>query len=570
MSRDETGDPVRNDADAQPRPREHRHSEDTVDVTEVAQAWLAEDPDPRTRDELKALLASADPVTALGTRFQGRLEFGTAGLRGELGAGPNRMNRLVVTRATAGLVAYLRAHGGRSVVIGYDARSRSDDFARDAAAVVAGAGLEAMLLPRPLPTPVLAFAVRHLGAAAGVMITASHNPARDNGYKVYLGDGSLIVPPADAEIAREIEAVGPYVTIRRTERVTTLGEDVLDAYLARAVGVLDPDSPRRIRAVYTPMHGVGGEVALAALAAAGFPAPEVVAEQAEPDPAFPTVPFPNPEEPGALDLAISLAERVDAEIVVANDPDADRLAVAVPGRAGGWRPLTGDELGILLAVHLLARGRLQGGAVASSLVSSTLLGPVAAAAGVPWSPTLTGFKWISKVPDLRFGYEEALGYCVDPVGVKDKDGLSALLVVLELAAGAAAAGRSLLDVLDDVYREHGVHATGPVTLRVEDLSLRTVVLERLASQPPTQLAGLAVEQVEDLSGGVDGLPPTEGLRLRLAEGGRVVVRPSGTEPKLKAYLEVVVPVDAAGVEAATEQAAATLGRLATDVRALLA
>ncbi|RKS71520.1 phosphomannomutase [Motilibacter peucedani] len=563
-------DATRNAPDRQPEPREHRHSEDTVDVTDLAQAWLSEDPDPVTRAELQALLAAPDPVAALSDRFQGSLEFGTAGLRGEVGVGPNRMNRLVVTRATAGLVAYLRLHGGRSVVIGYDARNRSADFARDAASVVAGAGLEALLLPGPLPTPVLAFAVRHLGASAGVMVTASHNPAADNGYKVYLGDGSLIVPPADVEISREIKAVGPYFSIPRAETWTTLGDDVVDAYVARAVSVLDPATPRDLVTVYTPMHGVGGAVSARAVAAAGFPAPQVVSAQAEPDPEFPTVSFPNPEEPGALDLLLELAREHSADLAVANDPDADRLAVAVPDRNGTWRALTGDELGALLATHLLRRGRVEGGSLASSLVSSSLLGTIAAAAGVGYSSTLTGFKWISKVPALRFGYEEALGYCVDPEGVKDKDGISATLVALEMAAVAKAAGRTLLDELDDLYRAHGVHLTGQVSLRFTDLSRIGAAVERLRAEPPESLGGLTVTGVDDLSRGVDGLPPTDGLRFRLQDGARVIVRPSGTEPKVKAYLEVVRPVEGDDVAAAVAAATEVRSRLADGVRALLA
>lgn len=561
-------DETRNAPDRQPEPREHRHSDETIDVIEVAQAWLAEDPDPVTRAELTAMLGSPDPVVALGDRFQGRLDFGTAGLRGEVGAGPNRMNRLMVTRATAGLMAYLRPRGTATVVVGYDARNRSADFARDAAAVIAGHGGKALLLPRPLPTPVLAFAVRHLGASAGVMVTASHNPAKDNGFKVYLADGSLIIPPADTEISREIDAVGPYATIRRSESWTTLGEDVVDAYVARAAAVVDPSSAHEVSAVYTALHGVGGAVVAQALAAAGFPTPAGVLEQAEPDPAFPTVPFPNPEEPGALDLSLALAARTSADLVVANDPDADRLAVAVPDRDGSWRALTGDELGVLLASHLLARGRLTGGAAAASMVSSSLLGKVAAAAGVDFSATLTGFKWISKVPGLRFGYEEALGFCVDPEGVKDKDGISALLVALELAAGLKASGRTLLDALDDVYAAHGVHLTAQVSLRYNDISLIGTLMSRLRATPPTTFGELAVTGVDDFATGIDGLPATDGLRFRLDGDARVIVRPSGTEPKLKAYLEVVEPAGG-DVATATVTARAALDQLASDVRAAL-
>ncbi|UIR18499.1 phospho-sugar mutase [Streptomyces spinosirectus] len=507
-----------------------------------AQAWLAEDPDPDTREELAALVEARD-VTELADRFDGTLQFGTAGLRGELGAGPNRMNRAVVIRAAAGLAAYLKNNGraGGLVVIGYDARHKSADFARDTAAVMTGAGLRAAVLPRPLPTPVLAYAIRHLGAVAGVEVTASHNPPRDNGYKVYLGDGSQIVPPADAEIAAEIDAIAALADVPRPEEGwDTLGEDVLDAYLARTDAVLAPGSPRTARTVYTAMHGVGRDTLLAAFARAGFPEPVLVAEQAEPDPDFPTVAFPNPEEPGAMDLAFATARKADPDLIVANDPDADRCAVAV--RDGGeWRMLRGDEVGALLAAHLVRRGAR--GTFAESIVSSSLLGRIAEKAGLPYEETLTGFKWIARVEGLRYGYEEALGYCVDPDGVRDKDGITAALLITELASGLKEEGRTLLDLLDDLAVEHGLHATDQLSVRVEDLSLIAAAMRRLREQPPTQLAGLAITKAEDLTEGTDRLPPTDGLRYTL-DGARVVVRPSGTEPKLKCYLEVVVPVTA--------------------------
>ncbi|MBY8340451.1 MULTISPECIES: phospho-sugar mutase [Streptomyces] len=507
-----------------------------------AQAWLAEDPDPDTREELAALVEARD-VTELADRFDGTLQFGTAGLRGELGAGPNRMNRAVVIRAAAGLAAYLKNNGraGGLVVIGYDARHKSADFARDTAAVMTGAGLRAAVLPRPLPTPVLAYAIRHLGAVAGVEVTASHNPPRDNGYKVYLGDGSQIVPPADAEIAAEIDAIAALADVPRPEEGwDTLGEDVLDAYLARTDAVLAPGSPRTARTVYTAMHGVGRDTLLAAFARAGFPEPVLVAEQAEPDPDFPTVAFPNPEEPGAMDLAFATARKADPDLIVANDPDADRCAVAV--RDGGeWRMLRGDEVGALLAAHLVRRGAR--GTFAESIVSSSLLGRIAEKAGLPYEETLTGFKWIARVEGLRYGYEEALGYCVDPDGVRDKDGITAALLITELASGLKEEGRTLLDLLDDLAVEHGLHATDQLSVRVEDLSLIAAAMRRLREQPPTQLAGLAITKAEDLTEGTDRLPPTDGLRYTL-DGARVVVRPSGTEPKLKCYLEVVVPVAA--------------------------
>ncbi|HTE72564.1 MAG TPA: phospho-sugar mutase [Actinomycetes bacterium] len=528
---------------------------------------MTEDPDPDTRAELQALL-DAEDLAGIADRFGGRLEFGTAGLRGELGAGPARMNRVVVIRAAAGLCAYLTARGGRSVVVGFDARHKSDVFARDTAEVVTGAGMRALVLPRPLPTPVLAFAIRHLGADAGVMVTASHNPPQDNGYKVYLGDGSQIVPPADAEISAAIDAVGPLASVPRGDAWDTLGDEVLDAYLDRVASLVDPASPRDLSIVYTPLHGVGRDVVLAAFDRAGFAAPTVVARQADPDPDFSTVSFPNPEEPGAIDLALEAAAQHGADIVLANDPDADRCAVAVPD-GGGWRMLRGDEVGALLAAHLVRREPTLEGTFAESIVSSSLLGRIAEAHGLGYAETLTGFKWISRVDGLRYGYEEALGYCVDPAGVRDKDGVSAALLVAELAATMKAEGRTLTDLLDDLAREHGLHATDQLSVRVDDLSLIQDAMARLRAQPPATLGGRAVESAEDLAPGSRRLPPTDGLRYRLAKRGRVVVRPSGTEPKLKCYLEVVVPVADGDVAAARRTAAEALDAVKTDLATAL-
>ncbi|MGF1427397.1 phospho-sugar mutase [Kitasatospora sp. LaBMicrA B282] len=547
-------------------------AQDTTDLLARARQWLAEDPDAETREELAALLAdaeqdgpAAEPALAdLAERFADRLQFGTAGLRGELGAGPMRMNRAVVLRAAAGLAGYLRAEdAGDLVVIGYDARHKSYDFARDTAAVMVGAGLRAALLPRPLPTPVLAFAIRHLGAAAGVMVTASHNPPQDNGYKVYLGDGSQIVPPADAGIAAEIDAVASLDDVpRAADGWQVLGEDVLDAYLARAVTVVEPGGARDLDVVYTPLHGVGRDTLLAAFKQAGFPAPTVVAEQAEPDPEFPTVAFPNPEEPGAMDLAFRTAAAARPDLVIANDPDADRCAVAVPdpAAAAGWRMLRGDEVGALLGAALVRKGAA--GTFATTIVSATLLGRIAEAAGLPYAETLTGFKWISRAEGLRYGYEEALGYCVDPDGVRDKDGVTAALLIAELAAELKRDGRSLTDLLDELALTHGLHATDQLSVRVQDLSLIGAAMRRLREQPPTELAGLTVERADDLSAGSAELPPTDGLRYYLAgepvRSARIVVRPSGTEPKLKCYLEVVLPVPAADALPATRDRAAEL------------
>jgi phosphomannomutase len=544
------------------------------DLIARARAWQAEDPDSETRDELGKLIEAQD-LDELAVRFAGTLQFGTAGLRGELGAGPMRMNRAVVIRAAAGLAAYLKAKGQGDglVVIGYDARYKSADFALDTAAVMVGAGLRAAVLPRPLPTPVLAFAIRKLGAAAGVEVTASHNPPRDNGYKVYLGDGSQIVPPADAEIAAEIDAIRSLGDVPRAETGwDTLGDEALEAYLERTDAVLTPGSPRTARVVYTAMHGVGKDVLTAAFARAGFPAPTLVQEQAEPDPAFPTVAFPNPEEPGAMDLAFETARRVQPDIVIANDPDADRCAVAVP-QGADWKMLRGDEVGALLAAHLVHKGvssRDKNSTFAESIVSSSLLGRIADAAGLPYEETLTGFKWIARVEGLRYGYEEALGYCVDPDGVRDKDGITAALVVAELASELKEQGRTLTDLLDDLAVAHGLHATDQLSVRVEDLSIIANAMRALREQPPAVLAGLRVAVAEDLNRGTDKLPPTDGLRYYLDGefSARVIVRPSGTEPKLKCYLEVVVPVaDASELASARERATEVLEGIKRDLAA---
>ena len=517
-------------------------------LLDTARAWLAEDPDPATASELSALIAKAeageaDAADELADAFDGTLQFGTAGLRGRLGPGSNRMNRIVVARAAAGLAAYLVANGGTSVVIGYDARRNSDVFAADTARIMAGAGITAMVLPSALPTPVLAFAIRELGCDAGVMVTASHNPPDDNGYKVYLGDGSQIVPPADAEISACIAAVGPLSSIPQFDEYRILDGAVLDSYVARAVSLLG-DGPREVSAVYTAMHGVGGEVFMRAATGAGFPAPAKVAKQFAPDGRFPTVNFPNPEEPGAMDLALADARSLGADVIIANDPDADRSAAGIRYH-GDYRMLTGDEVGALLGWWIAERGRRSGspatGVYAQSIVSGTLLERIATDAGLGYATTLTGFKWISKVPDLRFGYEEALGYCCDPTAVKDKDGITASLLMLEMVAALKAEGRGVQDVLDDLARKFGLYATSQLSVRVSDIALIADAMARLRADPPTSLGGRDVIVMDDLERGADGLPPTDGLRFTLKDA-RVIIRPSGTEPKLKCYLQVIVPV----------------------------
>jgi len=517
----------------------------------TAREWLAVDPDPETVAELSALLTEAeagrpDAAAELADAFDGTLQFGTAGLRGRLGPGSNRMNRVVVARAAAGLAAYLVANAADqlTVVVGYDARRNSEVFAHDTARIMAGAGITAMVLPTALPTPVLAFAIRELGCDAGVMVTASHNPPEDNGYKVYLGDGSQIVPPADAAISAAIAAVGAMDSIPRSDDYRILDGSLLDSYVARAVSLLG-GGPRGVSAVYTAMHGVGGEVFIRAARQAGFPEPAKVAAQFDPDGRFPTVSFPNPEEPGAMDLSLADARAQHADVIIANDPDADRCAAGIRS-AGDYRMLTGDEVGALLGWWIAERGRRDGspatGVYAESIVSGTLLERIAADAGLGYATTLTGFKWISKVPGLRFGYEEALGYCVDPAAVKDKDGITASLLMLEMVAALKAEGRGPQDVLDDLARRFGLHATSQLSVRVSDLALITEAMARLRAYPPASIGGRDVLDMVDLAAGADGLPPTDGLRFTLADA-RVIVRPSGTEPKLKCYLQVVVPVD---------------------------
>ncbi|MGY1784043.1 phospho-sugar mutase [Geodermatophilus sp. SYSU D00698] len=532
----------------------------TGSVVDTARAWAAADPHPGDRAEIEALVAAGD-TAELERRFAGPLTFGTAGLRGPLRAGPAGMNAAVVTRAAAGLGAWLTAHGhgGGAVVVGFDARRRSDEFARVTAAVLSAAGFAVSVLPRPLPTPVLSSAVRSLGCVAGVMVTASHNPPQDNGYKVYLADGAQLVPPADREIEAAITAVGPAGEVPTSDAWTTLGDDVEAGYVAAVVRALQPervDAAARagLTVAYTAMHGVGAATTRAVFAAAGFAPPVSVPEQDAPDPAFPTVAFPNPEEPGAVDLLLALAGRCGADVAIAEDPDADRCSVVCDGRQ-----LTGDEVGALLADWLLRRGVR--GTYAASLVSGSLLAALAEAHGVRFAETPTGFKWIIRAgtdaEPLVFGYEEALGYAVTPEVARDKDGISAALAVALLAAELEQTGRTLVDRLDELAREHGLFATGQLSVRVEDLSLISDAMERLRADPPARLLGREVTATDLLAED----PPVDAVRL-LGDGVRVVVRPSGTEPKLKAYLETVVPVhDDAGVIAARGRGADELDQL---------
>lgn len=563
-----------------------------------ARTWAAQDPDPATAAALTDLVRLADDGAAaarqeLADSFSGTLQFGTAGLRAALGPGPNRMNRVVVRRAAAGFTAFLTgavaeaAPGTRPrAVVGYDARHNSDIFAEETAAILTAAGVETFLMPAPLPTPLLAYAVRALECDGGVMVTASHNPPQDNGYKVYLGRhaveesgrGAQIVAPYDALIAAEIDAVGGLDGVPlATEGWTVLDPSVAADYEAAVAALAQPEHfpARDLRIVLTPMHGVGGGTAVAVLHAAGFADVTLVSEQAEPDPDFPTVNFPNPEEPGALELALETAARVEADIVIANDPDADRAAVAAKDPdTGAWRMLRGDEVGALLGAHIVARlaagGETTAGVFANSIVSSRLLARIAAAAGYAHEETLTGFKWIARVPGLLYGYEEALGYCVAPSLVRDKDGISAAVLIAEFAAAAKADGKTIFDTLDELYLVHGLHASDQLSIRVADLGLLDAMMNRLRVSPPESFGGSAVETVTDLAEGSAQLPPTDGLLYLTKDLSRIIIRPSGTEPKLKCYLEVIRHVgSAAELPEARHEARAALDAVLADVREAL-
>jgi phosphomannomutase len=515
----------------------------------AATAWAEQDPDAQTRSELLALIAARDEAALL-DRCGKRLAFGTAGLRGELGAGPNRMNRVLVAQAAAGLAEYLKKNFDRpSAVIGFDGRLNSDVFARDSAEVMAAAGIETFLFDQNVPTPVLAFAVKQRDFSAGVMVTASHNPPRDNGYKVYLGGangGGQIVSPADAEISAEIEAVAAaktFAQITKSDKFEFLGESTIDDYVrvtSRLVNsTADDKGEGQLKIVYSAMHGVGWPTLEKLFAAASIAKPIVVESQIRPDGNFPTVAFPNPEEPGAMDESYATAFENDADLILVNDPDADRLAVAIPtvqpDGSKEFKRLTGDQIGLLLADELASRPGAKG-ALACSIVSCSALEQVAAKNGLAFAETLTGFKWISKVPELLFGFEEALGYCVDPAHTPDKDGISAALVVADLANRLAASDQTIADRIDEIGRKYGHFATGQVSIRVADLSIIGSTVARIRNNPPAAIMGQRA-RFTDLALGSAKLQATEGLRFDLADGSRVIIRPSGTEPKLKCYLQ---------------------------------
>ena len=532
-----------------------RHMETTV---AAATQWHDQDPDRQTQAELGALLESQaagnlEAAATLSELFGGRLAFGTAGIRGPLQPGPRGMNRVVIGQTTAGLAQYLLEHrsteSGKTlrVVVGCDARTNSDIFAADTAAIMAGYGLEAIALPEKLPTPVLAFAVRYLNADAGVMVTASHNPPQDNGYKVYLGgadEGSQIIPPVDSDIEKLIASVARSISWadipRSPEAVIPAPEDIVAQYVAATVASVAPEAPHDppLPVVYTAMHGVGAGTFFKTVEAAGFPSVHPVTEQTEPDAAFPTVAFPNPEEDGALDLSIATAKKHDAALIIAHDPDADRLALALP-RGGDYIPLTGNQVGAILGWHCAKRAHKTGvtGMLANSLVSSPVLGKIAKHFGLEHEETLTGFKYVSRVPDLIFGFEEALGYLVTPDVVRDKDGVSAGLMALEIAYSLAAEKRTLWDYLATIEESVGGFASSQITIKLGDQGNNTPLAEQLRSTQPGAFGTRAITQVDDFLQGVGKFPREDILRYYLDDGSRVIIRPSGTEPKLKIYLD---------------------------------
>ena len=506
------------------------------------QAWIADDPDPKTAAQLQSLLDAEDETT-LGKYFNGFLQFGTAGLRGPVGPGPSCMNRAVVGRTAAGIASYMKKRGMTKVVVGRDARYGSEDYTIETAEIMSGAGMDVYVLPRPLPTPVLAFATAHLGCDIGIMVTASHNPPQDNGYKVYVGpvaDGinyasSQIISPTDGFIARDIDAVTSLKSLPRGSKWTELSEEVITEYVKRT-SALAP-RPGDLKIVYTAMHGVGTETIQRVFNHAGFATLILVDEQCTPDPDFPTVAFPNPEEPGAIDLALKKARDFGADLVIANDPDADRCAAAINDPLVGWRMLRGDELGIVFG-EWIARSKPKG-SFANSIVSSSTLRKISGHYGIDFQEVLTGFKWIAKIEDLAFGYEEAIGYAVDSDNVNDKDGISAAVFLAQIAMDLKRDGLTISDLLNQVWERHGFHGTEQISIRVTDMSAITHLLTGLRANPPREIAGRAVESIDDLAAPSDGLPPTDGLRIWLAGGIRIIVRPSGTEAKMKCYIEVV-------------------------------
>ena len=557
------------------------------DLTSRVQSWIEQDPDAVTKSQLTELFdaAQSDQVALLELQdaFVAPLEFGTAGLRGALGAGPNRMNRVTVLQAASGLARYLVQQGfsNQKVVIGFDARYNSDVFAADTVRVMSGAGLEPIVFSHVVPTPVLAFAIRHLDACAGVMVTASHNPPQDNGYKVYLGDGRQIVSPVDEQISKLIKTVTDVREISLGTTGTQVSDDVVQTYTSLTSQLITSGPTAKaqrksVTSVYTAMHGVGWKTLQSVFGTAGFVEPIAVLAQRDPDPAFPTVAFPNPEEPGALDIAIELAKHHSVDVLLANDPDADRFAAAVPDNDSEWITLRGDQIGSLLGWWIIERAKLTGtkisGTLASSIVSSMLLKSIASSAGLAYESTLTGFKWVSRVNNLTFGYEEALGYCVDPNNVSDKDGISAAAMFMEMLAHLKSQDKTIWQVLDELALSHGLHATDQVSVRVTSLDQVALTMAGIRNTPPTKFGGLQVRSIDDLAKGLGNLPKTDAVIFHLSgndqiQKARVIVRPSGTEPKIKCYLEVVVSGEDLGI--AQQTADNELKRLAADAGPLI-
>ena len=532
---------------------------------EEVRAWIEDDPDPHTARQLQEWLDAGDEAT-LRTHFNGFLQFGTAGLRGPIGPGPSCMNRAVVGRAAAGIARYMKERGMTTVVVGRDARYGSEDFTEETAQIMSGAGMKVFVLPRPLPTPVLAYATHALKCDIGIMVTASHNPPQDNGYKVYIGpdaDGisyaaSQIINPTDGFIASDIDSVTSLRSERRGNEWTVLGEDLIDEYIERTAKLAP--RPGDIKIVYTAMHGVGTEVLSRVFNKAGFANLILVDEQCTPDPAFPTVAFPNPEEPGAIDLALKKARDFGADLVIANDPDADRCAAAINDPRVGWRMLRGDELGVILG-EWIARTHPTG-TFGNSIVSSSALRKIAAHYDIDFKEVLTGFKWLAKIKNLSFGYEEAIGYSVDSKTVNDKDGISAAIFLAQIAMDLKRDGLNLSNLLDEIWERHGFHGTEQISIRVSDMSAITRLLAGLRQNPPAEIAGRKVDSIDDLAAPKDGLPPTDGLRIWLAGGVRIIVRPSGTEAKMKCYIEVITK--------SSDESAALLNELREPLKKFLA
>lgn len=513
-----------------------------LQLLEQVQAWILDDPDPITAKKLTTLVGEGNE-SELKKYFSGFLEFGTAGLRGPMGPGPSCMNRAVVGRTALALATYMKRRGLTSAVIGRDARHGSEDFTDESAQILSGAGIKVFVLPRPLPTPLLAFAVKELNVDLGVMVTASHNPAQDNGYKVYLGgmvdginyQGSQIISPADEEIMAEISTITSLASAPRNDNWTVLDESIIEKYIHQTAKL--SSTPSDLKIVYTAMHGVGTKTIQRVFHSAGFASLILVDAQAQPDPDFPTLAFPNPEEPGAMDLALATAQTFDADLIIANDPDADRCAIALKDESSRWKVLRGDEIGAILGEYIA--GKNTQGILANTIVSSSILKKIAHHHHLQFQETLTGFKWLSKVKGALFAYEEAIGFCVDPQSVNDKDGISAAVMLAQIATELAQEGKTLLNLLDEIWLKYGLHATSQISIRVNDLSKIQETLSSLRKSPPIKIAQWGVISFDDLAKPSNGLPGTDGLRFWLEGNIRIIIRPSGTEPKIKCYIEVI-------------------------------